>query len=283
MRTGRGAKGSRWSTEAGSAESRSGEPVLGPVAADYDPIQAAHGCDARAAMHKGSAMTDIHALLQDPRIEAVLERAYREWGAQRWRLGWRFLPLLPRFVFKRKMDWQDLFARTEDLYLPLEPEQGGLLYVAARAIGAQRVAEYGTSFGVSTLYLAAAVRDNGGGTVIGTEILPEKAEVARANFAEAGVSEFVDLRVGDARETLKDCGGPVDLVLLDGWKDIELDVLRTLQPQLRPGALVFTDNIDTFEADNRDQRNYMADSDNGFRSVVLPLKQGMEVAVYTGF
>ncbi len=227
-------------------------------------------------------MTDIHALLQDPKIEAVLERAYKEWKTQRRQLLWRFLPLLPRFLLKRKMDWQDMYTRTKDMYLPLEAEQGGLLYVTARAIGARRVAEYGTSFGVSTLYLAAAVRDNGGGTVIGTEILPEKAEVARANFAEAGVGDLIDLRVGDARETLKDCGGPLDLVLLDGWKDIELDVLRILQPQLRRGALVFTDNIFTFEADNRGQREYMADPRNGFRAVVLPLKDGMEAAVYTG-
>ena len=227
-------------------------------------------------------MADLHALLQDAKIEAVLERAYREWKVQRRQILWRFLPLLPRFLRKRKMDWQDMFARTKDLYLPLEAEQGGLLYVAARAIGARRIAEYGTSFGVSTLYLAAAVRDNGGGTVIGTEILPEKAEVARANFAEAGVSELIDLRVGDARETLKDCGGPLDLVLLDGWKDIELDVLRILEPQLRRGALVFTDNISTFKADNQGQREYMADPRNGFRAIVLPLKDGMEMAVYTG-
>ena len=227
-------------------------------------------------------MADNHALLQDPKIEAVLERAYKEWKAQRRQLVWRFLPLAPRLLFKRKMDWQDMYARTKDLYLPLEAEQGGLLYVMARAIGARRVAEYGTSFGVSTLYLAAAVRDNGGGTVIATEILPEKAEVARANFSEAGVADLIDLRVGDARETLKDCGGSLDLVLLDGWKDIELDVLRILQPQLRRGALVFTDNIFTFEADNRGQREYMADPRNGFRAVVLPLKDGMEAAVYTG-
>ena len=227
-------------------------------------------------------MADIHSLLQDPKIEAVLERAYKEWKTQRRQLLWRFLPLLPRLLFKRKMDWQDMYSRTRDMYLPLEAEQGGLLYVTARAIGARRVAEYGTSFGVSTLYLASAVRDNGGGTVIGTEILPEKAEIARANFAEAGVSDLIDLRIGDARETLKDCGGSLDLVLLDGWKDIELEVLRLLQPQLRPGSLVFTDNIFTFEADNRDQRDYMADPRNGFRAVVLPLKDGMEAAVYTG-
>ena len=226
-------------------------------------------------------MSDIHQLLQDPKIEAVLDRAYREWKAQRRKLV-RLLPLLPRLLLGRKLDWGDMVSRTKDLYLPLEPEQGGLLYVTARAIGARRVVEYGTSFGVSTLYLAAAVRANGGGTVIGTEIVPEKADVARANFVEAGVGDLIDLRVGDARETLQDCGGPVDLVLLDGFKDIELEVLQLLQPQLRLGALVFTDNIFTFKADNADKRRYVADPRNGFRAVVLPLKDGMEAAVYTG-
>ena len=227
-------------------------------------------------------MVDIHAFLQDPKVETVLARAYREWKTQRRQLLWRFLPILPRLLRKQKLDWQDMFARTKDLYLPLEAEQGGFLYVTARATGARRIAEYGTSFGVSTFYLAAAVRDNGGGTVIGSEILPEKAAVACANFAEAGLGGFIDLRVGDAREILKDCGGPLDLVVLDGWKDIELEVLRILQPQLRRGALVFTDNIFTFKADNQGQREYMADPRHGFRAVVLPLKDGMEIAVYTG-
>jgi len=226
-------------------------------------------------------MGDLHSLLQDPKLEAVLGRAYREWKAQRRKLV-RLLPLLSRLLLRRKLDWGDMVSRTKDLYLPLKPEQGGLLYVTARAIGARRVVEYGTSFGVSTLFLAAAVRANGGGTVIGTEIVPEKADVARANFAEAGVADLVDLRVGDARETLADCGGTVDLVLLDGFKDIELEVLQLLQPQLRRGSLVFTDNIFTFKADNADRRRYVADPRNGFRAVVLPLKDGMEAAVYTG-
>jgi predicted O-methyltransferase YrrM len=225
---------------------------------------------------------DLHALLQDPKIEAVLQRSYAEWKAQRRVMARRFLPLLPKLLLRQKMDWPGMFERTRDLYLPLEAKQGGLLYLAARATGARRVVEYGTSFGVSTLYLAAAVRANGGGNVIGTEILPEKAEVARRNFAEAGVSELIDLRVGDARETLKDCGGELDLVLLDGFKDIELDVLRALKPQLRRGALVFTDNIHTFRADNEEHHAYMANPTNGFRTIVLPLKDGMEMAVYTG-
>ena len=80
--------------------------------------------------------------------------------------------------------------------------------------------EVGTSHGVSTLYLAAAVRDNGGGVVIGTEHEAEKAKAARANFAAAGLAEFIELREGDLRETLKSLEGPIDFVLVDIWVEM---------------------------------------------------------------
>ncbi len=104
----------------------------------------------------------------------------------------------------------------------------------------------------------------------------------RCSFEDAGFGDLIDLRVGDARDTLQDCGGSVDLVLLDGFKDIELEVLQILQPQLRPGVLVFTDSIFALKADHTDRRRYVADPQNGFRAVVLPLEDGMEATVYTG-
>jgi predicted O-methyltransferase YrrM len=113
------------------------------------------------------------------------------------------------------------------------PAAGRLAYLTARAIQARRIVEFGTSFGVSTLYLAAAVRDNGGGIVIGSELEPSKVSQARRNVAEAGLKGFVDIRAGDARETLADPGGVIDMVLLDGWKDFYLPILHTLEPHLR--------------------------------------------------
>jgi predicted O-methyltransferase YrrM len=94
------------------------------------------------------------------------------------------------------------------------------------SLRARRVVEFGTSYGVSTLYLAAAVRDNGGGTVIGTEIEPSKAQSARAHFAEAGLENLVELREGDALETLVDCGGPVDFLLVDGFPKLARPVIE---------------------------------------------------------
>jgi hypothetical protein len=100
--------------------------------------------------------------------------------------------------------------RLKDLYVPVSPKQGRLLYLVARSLRAQRIVEFGTSFGISTTYLAAAVRDNGGGVVVGSELEPGKVATARRHLEEAGLSTFVDIREGDAQETLKNPGGTVD-------------------------------------------------------------------------
>jgi predicted O-methyltransferase YrrM len=132
--------------------------------------------------------------------------------------------------------------RLRNLYVPVSRKQGELLYLIARSLRAIRIVEFGTSFGISTTYLAAAVRDNGGGLVIGSELEPGKVVTARRNLEEAGLSKFVEIREGDAQETLRDVGGPVDMVLLDGFKSLYLPILKMLA-HLRRGAVVIGDNI----------------------------------------
>jgi predicted O-methyltransferase YrrM len=120
----------------------------------------------------------------------------------------------------------------KDLYLCISPKQGTFLYMVARSIRARHIVEFGTSFGISTIYLAAAVRDNGGGLVIGSEFEPQKVISARANIEAAGLSEHVEIREGDAQETLKDPGGVVDLAFLDGAKELYLPMIEMLKPHL---------------------------------------------------
>jgi predicted O-methyltransferase YrrM len=114
-----------------------------------------------------------------------------------------------------------------------------------RSAGAREVVEFGTSFGISTLHLAAGLRDNGGGHLITSEFEPSKAARARENFAAAGLDDLIELREGDALETLAD-GLPeaIDLVLLDGAKNLYPGVLALLEPRLAPGALVVADNAE---------------------------------------
>jgi predicted O-methyltransferase YrrM len=160
------------------------------------------------------------------------------------------------------------------------PEQGDLIYLLCRALAATRVAEFATSLGFSTLYFAAAIRDNGGGKVIGSELVPQKVETARRNLADAGLADFVEIRQGDARQTLRELGGPVDFVLIDGWPgdepSLSLQVMRIVAPQVRLGGLVMNDNAEP------DYLDYVRDPANGFRSLSLPLKGGTELSVKVG-
>ncbi|WP_437332224.1 O-methyltransferase [Sorangium sp. So ce394] len=157
-------------------------------------------------------------------------------------------------------------------FLNVSPEFGRFLYMCARACKAKHIVEFGSSMGVSTIYLAAALRDMGGGRLIGTDLVPSKVERARANVAAAGLSEFVELRAGDARETLKSgVAGDVDLVLLDGAFTLYLDVLKLLEPHLKPGAIIIGENA--FEQASG-YIDYVRDPRNGYLSQALPFDAG---------
>ena len=171
---------------------------------------------------------------------------------------------------------QKLADVAAEVYMPVSADGGRLLYGLVRAARPAAVVEFGTSFGISTLYLAAAVRDNGGGRVVTTEMSAAKVAAARRTFAETGLDDLVTVLEGDARETLADLRGPVGLVLLDGWKDLYLPVLRLLEPRLAPGAPVVGDDI-AF-AGVKPYLDYVRDPANGYESVAFPVEDGMEVS-----
>ncbi|GAA0947656.1 O-methyltransferase [Virgisporangium aurantiacum] len=167
----------------------------------------------------------------------------------------------------------DALAR---VYMPVSGAGGALLYSLVRAARPQTVVEFGTSYGISTLYLAAAVRDNGTGRVVTTELSATKVAAARRNLADAGVADVVEVLPGDALETLATVPGPVGLVLLDGWKDLYLPVLHLLEPRLTPGALVIAD--DTSFASVKPYLDHVRDPANGYVTTDFPVEDGMEVS-----
>ena len=223
--------------------------------------------------------TERLSSLDDPAVRAVLDRLHAEEHAQRGQMLRMGLSWLPKLIRGKEDSIQEESDRIKDLFVALSPKQGTLVYMIARSIGARRIVEFGTSFGVSTLYLAAAVRDNGGGVVIGSELQPTKAERARAHLAEAGLGDVAEVRAGDARETLKDPGGSVDLVLLDGAKQLYLEMLQLLTPHLRTGSVILADNILIFRKALRPYVEHVQDPANGFRSVTLFLGSGTEYSV----
>jgi predicted O-methyltransferase YrrM len=168
----------------------------------------------------------------------------------------------------------DAFA---ELYIPVSPEGGRLLYTLVRASRPDTVVEFGTSFGISTIHLAAAVLDNGAGRVISTELSAAKVARARANLAEAGLADLVTIMEGDARETLATLAGTVGFVLLDGWKGLYLPVLRILEPRLTAGALVVADDTVSMAAQMTDYLSYVRDPAHGYLSVSFPESDGLEI------
>ena len=177
----------------------------------------------------------------------------------------------------RHLDAREQADAYQELYIPVSPEGGRLLYALVRAARPSTVVEFGTSFGISTIHLAAAVRDNGAGRVISTELNAAKAAQARTNLAEAGLSNWVTILLGDARQTLATVDAPVGFVLLDGWKNLYLPVLKLLEPRLTPGALILADNTVSMAEEMPDYLAYIRDPAHGYLSIPFPESDGLEI------
>jgi predicted O-methyltransferase YrrM len=224
---------------------------------------------------------DPFAVLEDDRVATVLRRLYGEANRQHLSIIRHFLPHTLSYLRRRFMP----FAENEmggfyaDKYIAIVEGQGAFAYLTARALRAHTVVEFGTSFGLSTLWLAAAVRANGGGRVVTTEIVPEKARIARRNFEDAGLADLIDVREGNAIESLATDPADIDFVLNDGFPMRALDLVKLLAPRIRPGGVVLTDDAGGFRGNYKDYLAYMRDRANGFDSMLIPLKTGTEYSV----
>jgi predicted O-methyltransferase YrrM len=212
-------------------------------------------------------------------VAEVLERLHREAEAAD-------APLMQTYASEmtnvEQAMRQVVEAETKDLtglyhgyagnFLSVSPEFGRFLYMSARACKAKRIVEFGSSMGISAIYMAAALRDMGGGVLIGTDLEPSKAERAKANLSAAGLGDLVEFRVGDARETLKSgVGGDIDMVMLDGAFTLYLSILKLLEPRLKPGALIIGENA---FAEAGGYIEYVRDPQNGYLSVPLSFDPG---------
>lgn len=228
----------------------------------------------------------LHFPFDHPQIAAVLERQHAAAAADKRKL----IPRLPNYL------WAKLTGRLHevgfrqrvfsDVYSAVTPERGALLYLTARAICARRIIEFGSSFGISTIYLATAVRDNFPGEsapaaqVIGSEMDARKVVEARENISAAGLADLVTIFQGDALETLRAIEAPVDFAFLDGRKDLYLPVLRLIEPKLRPGAVILADNIDSFRGEVGPFLRYVQSAANGYASSTLNMQDSMEFSVF---
>jgi predicted O-methyltransferase YrrM len=224
----------------------------------------------------------------DPRARAVVDRLHALSDRQAKRLLVPALLGMAAGIFRReKRD----FTQTErgktilaDKLIALDRDKAEFCYALCRGLNARCVAEAGTSYGVSTIYLASAVRDNAApgephGIVIGTEHEPLKAKAARENFAAAGVAEFIDLREGDLRETLKQIDRPVDFMLVDIWAPMARPALACVAPHMHSGSTVVCDNTKSYRKAYSDYFDFINDPANGFLTMTLPYSGGLELSV----
>lgn len=187
------------------------------------------------------------SLLATAPLAPLIERLFAEADATSPREAAELQPLLHRHeeMMRSKTEYATFYGVLKDFPLAVSRETGHLLYMLARGLKARTIVEFGTSWGISTLHMAAALRENGGGRLITSEFEPAKAARARANLEAGGVADLVEIREGDALKTLAtDLPETIDLVLLDGAKALYSDILDLLESRLRPGAMIVADNAD---------------------------------------
>ena len=221
------------------------------------------------------------SIIEDPSLARLLAELHARSDAQ--------LADLNAFTQRRESEgWtptaEEVKQFVSDKLVALDRDKAEFCYQLCRATDARRIVEVGTSHGVSTLYLAAALRDNiaergGDGIVIGTEYEPQKAAAASAHFEQAGLSRHIELRQGDLRETLLAIEGPIDFLLVDIWISMARPALELVTPHLRAGAVVICDNTDLHRCDYADYFAFLSDPANGFQTMTLPFQGGLEMSV----
>jgi predicted O-methyltransferase YrrM len=231
-------------------------------------------CDRLRYIGSVATFGSVTTTLQDARVASTLDRMYSESTAQ-------FAQLREnREVFERfaNASAQERADALSDIYMPVTPEAGRLLYALVRAARPSIIVEFGMSLGISAIHLASAVRDNGSGRVVTTELSAAKVTAAKKTFAATGLDGLITVLEGDALTTLADLDGPVEFVLLDGWKELYLPVTRLLEPKLSAGALIIADN--TSMDDTKPYLQHVRDPGNGYVSVNFPVRDGdsMEIS-----
>lgn len=178
----------------------------------------------------------------------------------------------------RSLSSGEFSKRRDEFLLPVGRDVANLLRDLAVGLEAKTILELGTSYGYSTLFLADAARQTGG-RVYTYDLAASKQAYARERLTEAGLAEFVDWRPGDAVELLRDQPGPVDLVLMDLWKDLYVPCFELVYPLLAPGGVIVADNM-LYPASARPHAEAYREAVRGkpdLEAILLPMGQGIDI------
>ncbi|RAJ15913.1 O-methyltransferase [Arenibacter echinorum] len=171
--------------------------------------------------------------------------------------------------------------RRDEFLLSVGEDAAVFMNTLLKSAKSKTILEIGTSYGYSTLWLAEAARENDG-IVITLEADETKVTYAKHKLNEAGLSEYVDFRVGDALALMKEAKESFDFVLVDVWKELYLPCFELFYPKLKNKAWVVADNM-IFPAQSIEEtKRYQNRIRNTgvFSSVLLPIGSGMELSQY---
>jgi predicted O-methyltransferase YrrM len=224
-----------------------------------------------STLEGGAKMT-----LFNSEVESVLSRLYAE-ASENDRQVEREEEAAVKASKDGRLDEETLASIQNRTFMAVAPEVGRFFYLLVRTYKPSRIVEFGTSFGLSAIHLAAALRDNGSGQIITTEQSSEKASRAAQHFEQAGLSDLIELRHGDAFETLQGVE-KIDMLVLDGWKPLYLPLLQKLEPVLAPHCLVVADDVISLSAKMAPYLNYVRNKANGYLSCEIPLDDGVELS-----
>jgi caffeoyl-CoA O-methyltransferase len=176
------------------------------------------------------------------------------------------------------------YAKKHDVPI-IGPACGRLLYLLAQISGAKRIFEMGSAIGYSTIWLARAAGP--GAEIYYTDGSAENAKRAGQNLNRAGVSDRVQILVGDALMLLDEIGGPFDLIFIDVDKHQYPKAMQKAVPRLKSGGLLITDNVlwsGRVTAKSKDVRtssiqqfNRLVYSSDELFPVIVPLRDGVAV------
>ncbi|MEY4936965.1 MAG: hypothetical protein RIS64_3324 [Bacteroidota bacterium] len=203
----------------------------------------------------------------DPKIEIVLKKYHLRMEAEN--IEMQSIPI--NVGMKRR----------DEFLLSVGVETAIFLNTLVKSAQSKTILEIGTSYGYSTIWLAEAARANGG-KVITLENNPEKAKYAQQQIHEAGLSDFVEFRIGDALESIDNHPETYDFILLDIWKELYVPCFERFFPKLNKGAWVIGDNM-IFPPHSRPEaavyRQCIRET-NAFDTVLMPIGSGIELSFY---
>jgi len=221
-------------------------------------------------------MSAFSSVLHSTRVKSVVDRLLETAEIVDQEIMLRAFPKTEASRPKNDIHVKEILC---DAYMAIDRPTALFLYNIVRARRARTVVEFGMSFGVSTIHLAAAVKDVGFGRVISTEMERSKVRAATANLTEAGLADAVEVLEGDALVTLANRTESIDVLFLDGWKELYLPVLKLLEPCLAPNAVVIADDLGVMQEVLAPYVDYVRNPENGYSSLEIPIGDKLEFSI----